>query len=124
MITHPEGLILVCTLVHHMATFFFFLFWCAVPLYKSILGKSFGRQTSFAQSESDANATHARPRPLMTLRTRCLSSRHGVSPISESDYFLKNAELRVWLKDEKDKVCRLYTICHGRHAELSPKQVF
>ncbi|KAG8219280.1 hypothetical protein J3R82DRAFT_143 [Butyriboletus roseoflavus] len=29
-----------------------------------------------------------------------------ISPISESDYFLKNTEFRVWLKDEKDKVCR------------------
>jgi hypothetical protein len=28
-----------------------------------------------------------------------------VSPISESDYFLKSAEFRVWLKDEKGKVC-------------------
>ncbi|KAG9308969.1 hypothetical protein JVU11DRAFT_11271 [Chiua virens] len=27
----------------------------------------------------------------------------GVSPISESDYFLKNTEFRVWLKDEKHK---------------------
>ena len=35
----------------------------------------------------------------------------GISSISESDYFLKNTEFRVWLKDEKDKVCarvRLY----------------
>jgi len=28
-----------------------------------------------------------------------------VSQISESDYFLKSAEFRVWLKDEKRKVC-------------------
>jgi len=27
-----------------------------------------------------------------------------VSPIAESDYFLKSAEFRVWLKDEKGKV--------------------
>ncbi|KIJ66561.1 hypothetical protein HYDPIDRAFT_86702 [Hydnomerulius pinastri MD-312] len=27
----------------------------------------------------------------------------GVSPISESDYFLKNTEFRLWLKDEKGK---------------------
>ncbi|KAG6380645.1 hypothetical protein JVT61DRAFT_5011 [Boletus reticuloceps] len=27
----------------------------------------------------------------------------GVPPISESDYFVKNTEFRVWLKDEKDK---------------------
>jgi len=35
------------------------------------------------------------------------SSRHlpgGVEPISESDYFLKSAEFRVWLKEEKHKV--------------------
>jgi hypothetical protein len=30
----------------------------------------------------------------------------GAAPISESDYFLKSAEFRVWLKDEKGKVCR------------------
>ena len=29
---------------------------------------------------------------------------HGVSEISESDYFAKSAEFRVWLKDEKGKV--------------------
>ncbi|KAI6030981.1 hypothetical protein EDC04DRAFT_2709791, partial [Pisolithus marmoratus] len=28
----------------------------------------------------------------------------GVSPISESDYFLKNSEFSIWLKDEKGKV--------------------
>ncbi|KAI6015603.1 hypothetical protein EDC04DRAFT_572167 [Pisolithus marmoratus] len=27
----------------------------------------------------------------------------GVSPISESDYFLKNSEFSIWLKDEKGK---------------------
>ncbi|KAI0004178.1 hypothetical protein BJV74DRAFT_429325 [Russula compacta] len=34
------------------------------------------------------------------------SSRHlpgGAEPISESDYFLKSSEFRVWLKDEKHK---------------------
>lgn len=30
---------------------------------------------------------------------------HGVLPISESDYFLKNTEFRIWLKEEKHKVC-------------------
>ena len=29
----------------------------------------------------------------------------GVSEISESDYFLKNDEFQVWLKEEKGKVC-------------------
>lgn len=28
----------------------------------------------------------------------------GVSTISESDYFLKSAEFRLWLKEEKGKV--------------------
>jgi hypothetical protein len=28
----------------------------------------------------------------------------GAEPISESDYFLKSAEFRVWLKDEKGRV--------------------
>jgi hypothetical protein len=28
----------------------------------------------------------------------------GAEPISESDYFLKSAEFRVWLKEEKHKV--------------------
>lgn len=28
----------------------------------------------------------------------------GAEPISEQDYFLKSAEFRVWLKDEKRKV--------------------
>lgn len=27
----------------------------------------------------------------------------GATPISESDYFVKNDEFRVWLKDEKRK---------------------
>ncbi|OJA09388.1 hypothetical protein AZE42_06821 [Rhizopogon vesiculosus] len=27
----------------------------------------------------------------------------GVSPISEADYFLKNTEFRIWLKEEKNK---------------------
>jgi len=30
-----------------------------------------------------------------------------VTQISESDYFLKSAEFRVWLKDEKGKVCKI-----------------
>jgi hypothetical protein len=30
-----------------------------------------------------------------------------VLPISESDYFLKSAEFRAWLKEEKGKVCGL-----------------
>ena len=37
--------------------------------------------------------------------------------VSPSDYFLKNTEFRVWLKDEKDMFCRLY---HVRHVELFP----
>lgn len=35
------------------------------------------------------------------------SSKHlpgSAEPISESDYFLKSAEFRVWLKEEKRKV--------------------
>ncbi len=32
----------------------------------------------------------------------------GVSEISESDYFLKSDEFRVWLKDEKGKVRALW----------------
>jgi hypothetical protein len=31
----------------------------------------------------------------------------GAEPISESDYFLKNAEFRAWLHEEKRKVCLL-----------------
>jgi hypothetical protein len=34
----------------------------------------------------------------------------GVSPISESDYFLKNTEFRMWLKEEKDKVCPILSL--------------
>ena len=30
----------------------------------------------------------------------------GVSPISESHYFQKSDEFRLWLKEEKGKVCR------------------
>ena len=33
----------------------------------------------------------------------------GVSEISESDYFLKSDEFRVWLKEEKGKV-RTHTL--------------
>ena len=33
----------------------------------------------------------------------------GVSAISESDYFLKNTEFTIWLKDERGKVCRTTT---------------
>jgi hypothetical protein len=29
---------------------------------------------------------------------------HDASPISESDYFQKSDEFRIWLKDEKGKV--------------------
>ena len=32
----------------------------------------------------------------------------GISSISESDYFLKSAEFRVWLKDVKGKVSSKY----------------
>jgi hypothetical protein len=28
----------------------------------------------------------------------------GAEPITESDYFLKSSEFRVWLKEEKHKV--------------------
>ncbi|KAG6330545.1 hypothetical protein ID866_8542 [Astraeus odoratus] len=42
-------------------------------------------------------------------RTRSLDRNHdlpeGISPISESDYFVKNSEFSIWLKDEKEKVC-------------------
>lgn len=44
---------------------------------------------------------------------------NGVSPISESDYFLKNTEFRVWLKDEKDKVCPEHPLYPITHAELA-----
>ena len=48
----------------------------------------------------------------------------GVSPISESDYFLKNTEFRIWLKEEKHKVCpalgfvesRDIINCRGAHS--------
>ena len=30
---------------------------------------------------------------------------HNASAISESDYFQKSSEFRIWLKDEKGKVC-------------------
>lgn len=30
---------------------------------------------------------------------------HHAKPLSDADYFLKNAELRAWLKEEKDRVC-------------------
>ncbi|KAH0837802.1 hypothetical protein J3R83DRAFT_5998 [Lanmaoa asiatica] len=52
----------------------------------------------------------------------------GVSPISESDYFLKNTEFRVWLKDEKDKVCRATLMSSparergGAHAPIHPSR--
>lgn len=29
----------------------------------------------------------------------------GAKEISEKDYFLKNDEFRMWLKEEKDRVC-------------------
>ena len=32
----------------------------------------------------------------------------GAEPISDSDYFLKSAEFRVWLKEEKRKVSAHY----------------
>jgi hypothetical protein len=34
----------------------------------------------------------------------------GVPEISESDYFLKSSEFRVWLKDERGKVCTPRTV--------------
>lgn len=40
-------------------------------------------------------------------RSRSSSSEgppRGVQEITEKDYFLKNDEFRLWLKDEKDKV--------------------
>ncbi|KAF7347463.1 hypothetical protein MVEN_01502300 [Mycena venus] len=39
---------------------------------------------------------------------------HDASPISESDYFRKGDEFRIWLKDEKKKVCLLQVHCAQR----------
>ena len=58
--------------------------------------------------------TLSRSKPLMTGSRSPDSQRRSESsssqlpgsaePISESDYFLKSAEFRVWLKEEKHKV--------------------
>ncbi|TDL26373.1 hypothetical protein BD410DRAFT_518447 [Rickenella mellea] len=40
---------------------------------------------------------------------------HNADPISESDYFLKSAEFRVWLKDEKEKYFDELTGEKARH---------
>ena len=50
---------------------------------------------------------HSRSRSPDSQRRQEPSSRHlpgSAEPISESDYFLKSAEFRVWLKEEKHKV--------------------
>ncbi|KAG9222135.1 hypothetical protein CCMSSC00406_0009586 [Pleurotus cornucopiae] len=48
-----------------------------------------------------ASRSRSRSRSRSPERSRDLP--HNASPISESDYFLKSAEFRIWLKDEKRK---------------------
>ena len=56
-------------------------------------------ETTMPQSRS-----RSRSRNLSRSPDRHYELPKDVSPISESDYFLKSAEFRVWLKDEKGKV--------------------
>jgi len=46
---------------------------------------------------------HSRSRSRSRSRERSYKLPEGVSGISESDYFLKSDEFRIWLKDEKDR---------------------
>ena len=44
-------------------------------------------------------------------RSRSAELPGGAKEISEKDYFLKNDEFRMWLKEEKDKVCVFPEFC-------------
>jgi len=64
---------------------------------------------STAVEVSTMPSRRSRSRSLLRERSRS-PERHAVlpydaSPISESDYFQKSNEFRIWLKDEKGKVC-------------------
>lgn len=61
----------------------------------------------------------------MGRRSRSRSDEHIVelpynaSPIAESDYFQKSDEFRVWLRDEKRKVCSKSTNLPMAHSAPS-----
>jgi len=49
--------------------------------------------------------SRSRSRSQSRSRSRSVGLPSGAKEISEEDYFLKNDEFRMWLKEEKDKVC-------------------
>lgn len=68
--------------------------------------------------DSDKRQTHTMPSRRSRSRSRSpRRSRsperdlpNNASPISESDYFQKSSEFRIWLKDEKGKVSPLHVV--------------
>ncbi|KAH7926830.1 hypothetical protein BV22DRAFT_1008149 [Leucogyrophana mollusca] len=58
---------------------------------------------SHRDHEQDRTDSHSRERERSRSPDRSHSLPPGVSLISESDYFLKNTEFRLWLKEEKSK---------------------
>jgi len=58
------------------------------------------RRSRSATPERERRHSRSRSRS----RERSYKLPEGVSEISESDYFLKSDEFRIWLKEEKDRV--------------------
>ena len=62
------------------------------------------RSRSATPGERERRRSRSRSRS----RERSYKLPEGVSEISESDYFLKSDEFRIWLKEEKDRASRSY----------------
>ncbi|KAF9787121.1 hypothetical protein BJ322DRAFT_1053661 [Thelephora terrestris] len=61
------------------------------------------RRSRSATPERERRRSRSRSRSRSYSRERSYKIPEGVSEISESDYFLKSDEFRVWLKEEKDR---------------------
>jgi len=73
------------------------------------------RSRSATPSERERRRSRSRSRSRS--RERSYKLPEGVSEISESDYFLKSDEFRIWLKEEKDRASHSHhrsgTSIHG-----------
>ena len=71
-----------------------------------ILSSKMPRRSRSATPEGERRRARSRSRSRSRSRERSYKLPEGVSEISESDYFLKSDEFRIWLKDEKDRASR------------------
>ncbi len=75
------------------------------------------RHRSYSRERSDS-PRHGRSRSRSNSPDRRAPLPRGVAEISESDYFIKSDEFRVWLKEEKNKVCHIEHTLYIHQTEI------